>query len=77
MDPAVGVGLFAALDADQSLAQFLGQLPGTAAADHEFPMPVGHFADRGDDGCGAAGKGFKQFAACRVKTSLWSPVPAQ
>ena len=68
--PAVRIGLGAALDADQPLAQPRGQLPRAAAADGELTVPSRHAPDRCHHRRGAAGEGFDQPARRGVVAPL-------
>src|SRR6478735_4642746 len=69
-DPAVLVLGGAALDRDELVAQPLGGLAGSAAADGELAVMAGDLADRSDDRGGAAGEGLGQLAALGIRAPL-------
>src|SRR5262245_52686745 len=60
--PAVRVGGNPPLDVDEALPEAHGRLSRAAGADLEPPVGALHAADRGDNGSGPAGKGFRQPA---------------
>src|SRR5581483_9414966 len=69
-DPVVRIVGATVLNVDQRLAQPHGHRTGGAAADDEIATSRAHFADRRNDGGGAAGKRFLQLSARRILAPL-------